>query len=103
MTQAALNMAPNPPNILHNDCNRAEECGHLLRAPIGTVGEWDNQHAEPWFGVGISDLPTLGYTILYTSTFKPRVAIEWLEPSNLPREQVYVVIRKDRPGEIPAN
>jgi hypothetical protein len=103
MTQAALNMAPNPPNILHNDCNRAEECQHLLDAPIGTVGEWDNQHAEPWFGVGISDLPALGYTILYTSEFRPRVAIEWTEPSNLPREQVYVVIRKDEPGRMPAN
>jgi len=103
MAQAALRLPPNPPNILRNDCDWFTECNHLLRAPIGSAGFWDNQHAQEWFRVSVDDLPTLGYTILYRTEFRPRLAVEWLEPLSLPREQVYVVIRKDRPGKMPAD
>jgi hypothetical protein len=97
MAQAALKMRPNPSNILHNDCDPVKERAHLLQAPVGSVGLWDNQHAQQWFGVSISDLAGLGYTVLFQTEHRPRLAIEWLEPANLPLEQVYVVIRKDRP------
>jgi hypothetical protein len=103
MAQATLRLPPNPPNILRNDCDRFTECNHLLHAPIGSTGFWDNQHAQEWFRVSVDDLPALGYTILYRTESRPRVALEWLEPLSLPREQVYVVIRKDRPGKLPAN
>jgi hypothetical protein len=62
---------------------------------------WDNQHAQAWFGVSISDLPALGYTILFQTQRRAAPSMEWLEPANSPRDQVYVVIRKDRPGKIP--
>ena len=97
MAQAALKMPPNPPNILHNDCDPVLERARLVHAPVGTVGLWDNQHAQQWFGVSISDLASLGYTVLFRTQHRPKLAIEWLEPANLPRDQVYVVIRKDRP------
>jgi hypothetical protein len=97
MAQAALKMRPNPPNILHNDCDAALERAHLARAPVGSVGLWDNQHAQQWFGVSISDLTGLGYTTLFRAEQRPRFAVEWAEPANMPRDQVYVVIRKDRP------
>jgi hypothetical protein len=101
MAEAALRLPPNPPNILRNDCDRVTECDHLLQAPLGSAGFWDNQHAQEWFKVSIDDLPALGYTILYRTENRPRVAIEWLEPASLPREQIYVVIRKDRVGRLP--
>ncbi len=103
MAQAALRLPPNPPNILRNDCDWFTECNHLLHAPLGSAGFWDNQHAQEWFRVSVDDLPALGYTILYRTESRPRVAVEWLEPLSLPREQVYVVIRKDRAGKLPAN
>jgi hypothetical protein len=102
MAQAALNLPPNPPNLLPNDCDRAREYAHLLHAPLGSVGLWDNQHAQAWFGVSISDLSALGYTILFQTQRRPPLSIEWLEPANPPRDQVYVVIRKDRPGRMAA-
>jgi hypothetical protein len=102
MALAALNLPPNPNNILPNDCKRDDELRHLLHAPIGSAGFWDNQHAEAWFHVSISDLPALGYSILYQTEFRPPVEIEWLEPSKLPGTQTYVIIRKDRPGAMPA-
>jgi hypothetical protein len=100
MAQATLKLPPNPPNILHNDCDASLERAHLLNAPIGSVGLWDNQHAEQWFGVSIDELSGLGYTILFQTQFRPMVAIEWLEPAHLPRDMVYVVIRKDRVGRV---
>jgi hypothetical protein len=103
MALAALNLPPNPTNILPNDCNRRDELRHLLHAPIGSAGFWDNQHSEAWFHVSISDLPALGYTILDRREFRPPVDIEWLDPSKLPRLQTYVVIRKDRAGALPTN
>lgn len=103
MAQAALHLPPNPPNILRNDCDRITECLHLLHAPLGAAGFWDNQHAQEWFRVSIQDLPQLGYTILYQTQSRPRIAIEWLEPASLPRNQIYVVIRKDRTGKLPEN
>jgi hypothetical protein len=102
MALAALNLPPNPTNILPNDCNRTDELRHLLHAPIGSAGFWDNQHAEAWFHVSISDLPPLGYTILDRAEFRSPFNIEWLDQSNLPRVQTYVVIRKDRTGTMPA-
>jgi hypothetical protein len=101
MAQAALGLPPNPSNILPNDCNRVTEAMHLLHAPIGSVGLWDNQHAQQWFGVSIDDLAGLGYTVLFRTEHRPRLAIQWLEPANLPRAQIYVVIRKDRAGKLP--
>jgi hypothetical protein len=103
MAQAALKMKPNPTNILPNDCDRAKECRHLLHAPIGSIGFWDNQHAAAWFGVSLSDLPGLGYTILYQTQSRPPFDIEWMDPSKMPRDQVYVVMRKDRGGAMPGN
>jgi hypothetical protein len=103
MAQACLRMGPNPGNVLRNDCDRGKECDHLLQAPIGSVGLWDNQHAQAWFGVSLSDLPTLGYAVLFEVHRRPAVAIEWLERANLPRDQIYVVIRKDRAGRMPAD
>jgi len=101
MAEVCLHLPANVGNLVANDCDRARECEHLLSAPIGAVGIWDNQHAEAWFHVGPADLGTLGYSVLYEVRQKPAVAIEWLEPANMPREQVYVVIRKDRVGEMP--
>jgi hypothetical protein len=101
MAQVCLHMPANPGNLVPNDCDRARECQRLLHAPIGSVGIWDNQHAQAWFHVGPSDLPALGYSILHEVHQRPAFAVEWLEPANLPREQVYVVIRKDRAGEMP--
>jgi hypothetical protein len=101
MAQAAIEMPPNPPNLLHNDCDRIVECARLLHTPIGSVGLWDNQHAQAWFGVAISDLAALGYSVVFRTEYHPRLAIEWLEPANSPRDQIYVVIRKDRPGHMP--
>jgi len=101
MAQAALNMPPNPPNLLPNDCDRAKEYVHLLHAPLGSVGLWDNQHAQAWFGVSITDLPALGYTILFQIQRRPPLSIAWIEPANSPRDQVYVVMRKDHPGSMP--
>jgi hypothetical protein len=101
MAQAALHLPPNPPNLLPNDCDRARECAHLLHAPLGSVGFWDNQHSQAWFGVSISDLPALGYTILFQTQRRAPLSVEWLEPANSPRDQIYVVIRKDRPGKMP--
>jgi hypothetical protein len=101
MAQVCLHMPPNPGNLLPNDCDRLLECKRLLQAPIGSVGIWDNQHAEAWFHVSPSDLGTLGYSVLFEVLHKPLFAIEWLEPANMPREQVYVVIRKDHIGEMP--
>jgi len=100
MAQAALDMPPNPPNLLHNDCNRALEMTHLLHMPIGSVGLWDNQHAQEWFGVSISDLKDLGYSVLFTTTNQPKFAVEWLEPANSNRQQVYVVVRKMEAGKL---
>jgi hypothetical protein len=101
MAQVCLHLPPNPGNVLQNDCDRLRECQELLRAPIGSVGVWDNQHAEAWFHVGPADLGTLGYSVLFEVRQRPMFAIAWLEPANLPREQVYVVIRKDRVGALP--
>ena len=101
MAQAALALPPNPPNLLPNDCDRDKECVRLLHAPPGSVGLWDNQHAQAWFGVSIADLPALGYTILFQTQRRATLSMEWLEPANSPREQIYVVIRKDRPGKMP--
>jgi hypothetical protein len=100
MAQAALDMPPNPPNLMHNDCQRAVEMLHLLHMPIGSIGIWDNQHAQQWFHVSISDLNSLGYTVLFTATNEPRVAVEWREPGNSPRLQTYVVIRKVADGKL---
>jgi hypothetical protein len=102
MAQVCLHMPPNPGNLLPNDCDRLLECKRLLQAPIGSVGIWDNQHAEAWFHVSPSDLGALGYSVLFEVRRRPMFAIEWLEPANMPREQVYVVIRKDHVGELPA-
>jgi len=96
-----LKMPPNPPNLLHNDCDPVKERAHLLQAPVGSVGLWDNQQAQQWFGVSISDLAGLGYSVLFQTQHRPRFAIEWLEPANSPRDQVYVVVRKDKAGELP--
>ena len=101
MAQAALNMKPNPPNILPNNCDRAVECRHLLHAPLGSIGFWDNQHAAAWFGVKLSDLSGLGYSVLYETRSCAPVGMEWMDPSKMPRDQIYVVIRKDRVGELP--
>jgi hypothetical protein len=103
MAQAALNMPPNPPNLMLHDCDGFKECNHLLHAPIGSVGLWDNQHAQAWFDVTLSDLDALGYTVLFQTHATPRFAREWLEPASTPRDQIYVVIRKDRPGRLPVN
>jgi hypothetical protein len=102
MAQAALKMRPNPPNLLMNDCDRNRECARLLHVPIGSVGLWDNQHAQAWFGVSIGDLAGLGYSVLFRTEREAWPALEWLEPANSPREQVYVVIRKVSAGELPA-
>ena len=101
MAQAALHMPPNPPNLMPHNCDRFLECNHLLHAPIGSVGLWDNQHAQAWFDVSLSDLEGLGYTALFKTDARPPFAIEWLEPANTPRDQIYVVIRKDRVGKLP--
>ena len=101
MAQVCLHMGPNPQNVIANQCDRAAECKQLLAAPIGSAGLWDNQHAQAWFHVSPADLPTLGYSVLFTARQRPAMAIEWLEPANLPREQVYLVVRKDRAGEMP--
>jgi hypothetical protein len=103
MALAALHMPPNPPNILRNDCDRNAELRHLLHAPLGSAGFWDNQHATAWFQVSLADLPPLGYTILYQTDFRPPFAIEWLEPSGLAGMQTYAVIRKDRVGTLPTH
>jgi hypothetical protein len=102
MAQVCLHMRANPQNIVPNDCDRQRECERLLHAPLGSAGIWDNQHAQAWFHVAPSDLPVLGYSILLEVHQKPMVAMQWLEPGNLPRDQVYVVIRKDRAGRMPA-
>jgi hypothetical protein len=96
MAQAALRMEPNPQNLVMNDCDPAKEREHLRRAPVGSVGLWDNQHAMAWFGVSISELPGLGYSVIFKTDRVARFGIEWLEPANVPRDQEYVVIRKDK-------
>ncbi len=101
MAQVSLHMGPNPSNVMANQCNRAGECKRLLDVPIGSAGLWDNQHAQAWFHVSPADLPTLGYSVLFEARQRPAIAIEWLEPANLPRQQIYLVIRKDRAGEMP--
>jgi hypothetical protein len=105
MAQAYLRLPPNPKNILPNDCPRDIECDHLLKAPIGSAGFWDNQHAEAWFNVTIDDLPTLGYTVLYQTS---QSSFEGWVFSKFPgfvketdAHEVYVVIRKDRAGDLP--
>lgn len=101
MAQVCLHMRPNPRNVVANQCDRAGECKQLWGAPIGSAGLWDNQHAQAWFHVSPADLGTLGYSVLLEARQRPAIAIEWLEPGNLPREQVYLVVRKDRQGEMP--
>jgi hypothetical protein len=102
MAQVCLHIPPNPGNLLMNDCDRLRECEVLLHAPIGSVGIWDNQHAEAWFHVSPADLGALGFSTLFEVRQRPMFAMEWLEPANTAREQVYVVIRKDRRGEMPS-
>jgi hypothetical protein len=103
MAQVCLDLPPDPGNVMKNVCDRAGECKQFLNAPIGSAGFWDNQHAQAWFHVALSDLPELGYTVLFEARQRPAISIEWLEPANLPREQIYVVVRKDRPGTMPAD
>jgi len=95
MAQATLGLPPNPGNLVLNDCDAAKEREHLRQAPVGSVGLWDNQHAMAWFGVGISELRGLGYSILFQTDREAWFGVEWVEPGNVPRDQVYVVIRKD--------
>jgi hypothetical protein len=100
MAQATLHLAPNPPNLVLNDCNPAIMRQHLLQAPLGSVGLWDNQHGQAWFGVTVAELPALGYRVLYQAQTRPPFDLQWQEPTVLPREQMYVVIRKERAGEL---
>jgi hypothetical protein len=101
MAEVCLHLPANVANLVANDSERNRECEDLLNAPFGSVGIWDNQHAEAWFHVGPADLGRLGYSVLLKVHQRPAVAIQWLEPANLPRDQVYVVIRKDHAGKMP--
>lgn len=101
MAQVCLGLSPNPTNLMLHNCERALECDHLLRAPIGSIGIWDNQHAYEWFNVAPADLPTLGYAVLYQVHHRLPVRMELLNPSGSAKDQIYLVIRKDSRGRLP--
>jgi hypothetical protein len=103
MAQVCLSLPSNPTNLMLHNCDRSLECDHLLRAPIGSVGIWDNQHAFEWFNVAPTDLPALGYTVLYQVQHRPPVRLELLNPSGSAGDQIYLVIRKDSRGRLPGD
>ena len=101
MAQAYLRMAANPLKLLRHYSERDRELERLVTAPVGSVGLWDNQHAQEWFNVGIEDLPKLGYTLLYDIRQKPPALALWFTPAWAAHDMHYVVIRKDRAGKLP--
>src|SRR5437879_4139692 len=45
--------------------SRDEQLNMLVTLPSGSLGIWDNQRGEQWFGVCVDDLPKIGYEIIF--------------------------------------
>ncbi|MDP9172267.1 MAG: hypothetical protein M3O30_00175 [Planctomycetota bacterium] len=104
IAQIELNLAPGEGNFIPFRLDRAAECAELLHAPIGTAGIWDDQHTGEAFNVNLQDLPRLGFTVL--REFRQTIGSHTLPLLIWRRhaiEQVFVVIRKDRLGELPVD
>jgi hypothetical protein len=84
--------------LLRNVSARDPELARLTSLPAGSVGYWDNQQAEQWFGVTIDDLVARGFTVLAEVTqrvpYRPNT-LPWRRPWFV--TQRYVLLRKDVP------
>ena len=103
VAQSMLDLPPHQANLQENSFKPAEECRILQSQPLGSIGIWDDQLAKSWYGIAVEDLPGLGYTVLYQTTQPFRA--HWAKFLGLPDSeqlQTCVVIRKDRPGRLPA-
>ena len=84
--------------LLRNAHPPAVERQRLADLPPGSVGFWDDQQSETWFGVTIDDLRGLGFTVLHEVTQtvpdRPRL-LPWQSPAYV--TQRFVVVRKDAP------
>lgn len=81
--------------VLGHADNAPEQRQRLAALPNGSIGIWDNQQAEQWYGVSIDELLPLGFEILYESS-----ETRWEYPRQLLSrfpwtiQLQYVVVRK---------
>jgi hypothetical protein len=77
---------------LHDDNAR-----RLKELPAGSLGMWDNRICATWYGVGIEELPGLGYEILFEDVRSMPAVSNWgglLVPTFGDSPIRYVLVRK---------
>ncbi len=81
--------------VVPNVADRRVELPRLAALPVGSIGVWDDQQAEEWYGLTTDDLMAEGYDLLFavsqTAPSAPRL-LPWQAPP--PVTQRYVVLRK---------
>jgi hypothetical protein len=100
---AELNLPPSPANVQMVIPSKSREAWRLFDAPVGTIAFWDTQHDGESTNVDLDDLPQMGYRMIYQyelTTLKPVARLRGRR--DLLAKQLFVVVRKETIGQLPA-